>query len=72
MARHFESHGDHLDSNMTIHILEYKRLPKDLPRSNSLRDYRELVWIHKLNTLIANGLTYWTEIINSGLAKEYK
>ena len=36
---------DQVDSNMTIHILEYIRLPKDIPRSNSLRDKRELVWI---------------------------
>ena len=56
VARHFESHSDHLDPNMTIHILEYIRLPKDIPRSNSLRDNRELVWIHRLNTLIPNGL----------------
>ena len=50
VARQFESHSDHLDPNMTIHILEYIRLPKDLPRSNSLRDKRQLVWIHRLNT----------------------
>ena len=47
---------DQLDPSMTIHILEYIRLPKDTPRSNSLRDQRELVWIHRLNTLIPNGL----------------
>ena len=56
MARHFGSHNDHLDSNMTIHTLEYIRLPKDILRSNSLRDSRELVWILRLNTLIPNGL----------------
>ena len=56
VARHFESHSDHSDPNMAIHIPEYIRLPKDLPRSNSLRDNRELVWIHRLNTLIPNGL----------------
>ena len=56
VARHFGSHRDQLDVNMTIHILEYIRLPKDLPRSNLLRDTRELVWIHRLNTLIPNGL----------------
>ena len=56
VARHFGGHKDHVDPNMTIHILEYIRLPKDLPRSNSLRDSRELVWIHRLNTLIPNGL----------------
>ena len=43
VARHFHSHNDQLDPNMTIHILEYIRLPKDVPRSNSLRDNRELV-----------------------------
>ena len=56
VARHFESHSDHLDPNMTIQILECIRLPKDLPRSNSLRGNRELVWIHRLNTLIPKGL----------------
>ena len=56
VARHFESHNDHLDPNMTTHILEYIRLPKDIPGSNSLRDNRELIWIHRLNTLIPNGL----------------
>ena len=56
VVRHFGSHRDQLDPNMTIHILEYIRLPKVLPRSNSRRDTRELVWIHRLNTLIPNGL----------------
>ena len=56
VARHFESHSDHIDPNMTIYILEYIRLPKEIPRSNSLRNNRELVWIHRLNTLIPNGL----------------
>ena len=49
VARHFGSHKDHIDPNMITHILEYIRLPRDLPRSNSLRDSRELVWIHRLN-----------------------
>ena len=56
VARHFASHNDRIDPNMTIYILEYIRLPKDLPRSSSPRDNRELVWIHRLNTLIPNGL----------------
>ena len=38
VARHFNSHKDQLDPRMTIHILEYIRLPKDIARSNSLRD----------------------------------
>ena len=28
VARHFGSHRDHIDPNMTIHILEYIRLPR--------------------------------------------
>ena len=56
VARHFHSHKDQLDPRMTIQILEYIRLPKDIPRSNLLRDNRELVWIHRLYTLIPNGL----------------
>ena len=50
VARHFHNHSDQLDPKMTIHILEYIQLPKDVPRSDSLRDNRELVWIHRLNT----------------------
>ena len=72
VARHFHSHNDQIDPKMIIHILEYIRLPKDVPRSNSLRDNRELVWIHRLNTLIPNGLNIWIEAINSGGAKEHK
>ena len=56
VGRHFGCYKDYIDPNMTIHILEYIRLPRDLPRSHSLRDSRELVWIHRLNTLIPNGL----------------
>ena len=56
VARHFFSHNDQSNPSMIIHILEYIRLPKDIPRSKSIRDNRELVWIHRLNTLIPNGL----------------
>ena len=41
---------------MTMHIIEYIRTVKDAPRSYSLRDKRELGYIHKLNTIIPNGL----------------
>ena len=41
---------------ITIHILEYVRLPKDIHRPYSLRDQRELIWSHGLNTLIPDGL----------------
>ena len=34
VARHFGNHNDQLDPNMTMHILEYIRLPKDLQRSS--------------------------------------
>ena len=56
VARHFLSHNDQSNPSLIIHILEYIRLPKDVPRSKSIRDNRELVWIHRLNTLIPNGL----------------
>ena len=56
VARHFHSHNDHSNPSMIIHILEYIRFPKDVPRSRSIRDNRELVWIHRWNTLIPNGL----------------
>ena len=45
VARHFHSHNDQINPNMIIHILEYIRLPRDIPRSKSIRDRRELVWI---------------------------
>ena len=56
VARHFHSHHDQTNPSMIIHILEYIRLPRDVPRSKSIRDNRELVWIHRLNILIPNGL----------------
>ena len=56
VARHFHSHNDQLDPKMTIHILECIKFTRDIPRSNSLRDMMKLVWIHRLNTLIPNGL----------------
>ena len=34
VARHFHSHNDQLDPKVTIHILEYVKLPRDIPRSN--------------------------------------
>ena len=39
----------------TTHILENIRVSKDIPKSKSLRDKRELTCIHRPNTLIANG-----------------
>ena len=56
VARHFHSHNDQTNPSMIIHIPEYIRLPRDVPRSKSIRHNRELVWIHRLNTLIPNGL----------------
>ena len=43
VARHFHSHRDQTHHSMIIHILEYIWLPKDIPRSKSIRDNRELV-----------------------------
>ena len=56
VARHFYSHNYQTNPSMIIHILEYIRLPRDVPRSKSIRDNRELVWIHRLNTLVPSGL----------------
>ena len=56
VVRHFHSHNYQTNPSMIIHILEYIRLPRDIPRSKSIRDNRELVWTHRLNTLIPNGL----------------
>ena len=56
VARHFLSHSDQTNPSMIIPILEYIRLPRDIPRSKSIRDNRELVWIYRLNTLIPNCL----------------
>ena len=56
VARHFHCHHDQTNPSMIIHILEYIRMPRDVPTSKSIRDNRELVWIHRLNTLISNGL----------------
>ena len=76
VARHFQSHNDHTNPSMIIHILEYIRLPRDIPRSKSIRDNRELIWIHTLNTLIPNGLNpYHTEgyswIVSTSAKCEY-
>ena len=43
LARHFHSHSDHTNPSIIIHILEYIRLPRDISRSKSIRDNRELV-----------------------------
>ena len=56
VARPFASHSNCLDPRMTLHILEYIMLPKKTPRSHSIRDKKELVAIHRPNTLIPNGL----------------
>ena len=56
VVRHFASQNDPAEPMMTIHILEYIRTLKDGPRSNALRDKRELVWIHVLNTIISTCL----------------
>ena len=47
VARHFLSHIDQLDPNMNINILEYIKLPKDIPSLYSLRDKRQLFWIYR-------------------------
>ena len=70
VARQFDSHDSIIDPGMTIHILEYIRTLKDMFRSNSLRARRELVWSHRLNTFIPNGLNI--EADNLEGAKRFK
>ena len=55
VARHLASHMKLTDPRMIIHILEYIMLQKDIPRPNLIRDKREFVKIHSLNTFIPNG-----------------
>ena len=43
MASHLHSYSDQTNPSMIIHILEYIRLPRDIPRSKPLRDHWELV-----------------------------
>ena len=38
VTRYFYSHSNHTDPSMTIHILEYIRLSKDISRSKSIRN----------------------------------
>ena len=44
------------DPRMTIHILENINFPRNIPRSNSILDQRELIWIIRVNTIIPNDL----------------
>ena len=55
VARHFASHQDTADPRMTIPIREYIRTLKDAPMLSPLTHKRELVWIHRPNTIIPNG-----------------
>ena len=64
MARHFASHGETSSPLFTIQILEYIKLSKDIPRSNSLGDEGELTWIFRLNSFMPIGLNIinWDEV----------
>ena len=56
VSRNFASQGETYRPLLTVHILEYIKVSEDIQRSKSLRDKRELTWIHMHNTLIPNGL----------------
>ena len=49
-------HGRSADPPVSIHILEYIKLPPETQKSQQLRDMRELAWIANLNTLVPHGL----------------
>ena len=55
-ARYFATCNETTETRMIIHILEYIRTLKDAPTANSFRGRRELVWIHRPNTIITTGL----------------
>ena len=48
VATYFTSHVETDSSPFMIHILEYIKVSKDIPRSKSVRGKRELTWIHRL------------------------
>ena len=56
VVKHFAMNNKLIDLKMTIHILEYIKICKDIPRSGSIKDECGLIWIHKSNTIIPNGL----------------
>ena len=56
VARHFANHGKTYSPPITIHFLEYIKVSKDVPRSESLREKREISWINRLNPLFHNSL----------------
>ena len=56
VATHFNSHNMTSNPEFNIHVLEDIKIPKSVPRSNMIRDTREISWIHRLNTLIPNSL----------------
>ena len=53
VARYFASHQEVYNPQFTVHFLNTS-VSKGIPGSKSLRDKRELTWIHSLNTLIPN------------------
>ena len=52
VARLYKNHGNINNPPINIHTLELKKINKRNPRSDQLRDSRELAWIHRLDTLI--------------------
>ena len=49
-------HGRSADPPVSIHILEYIKLPPETQKSQQLHDMWELAWIANLNTLVPHGL----------------
>ena len=47
---------EYYQSPITIQILELIKINKKDPRSDPLRDSRELAWTHRLDTLIPSDL----------------
>ena len=51
-------HDRSSDPPVTIHIIEYIRLPPETQKCQQLRDTRQLAWIANLNTLVPHGLNF--------------
>ena len=56
VARHFASHHMISRPEFTIHIMEYIKMPKFVSMLSTVRNRREMVWMHRVDTLIPNDL----------------
>jgi hypothetical protein len=53
---HYNSANHKGLDDVTIHVVDFISLPPDSIRGKALRDKIELNWIHRLSTVLPNGL----------------